>query len=144
MMLRDSIVLLVLTVVLIGLLVPTVKEIIDRSSLHKQQESEDRRRREEKKYYADLARQGKVIESQAQLLDHLAGMFWHLWKMLLRIVYYRTLQKDRDKHDAAFKAYDDESWDLMADIKAEISRARRLASDPNPRVAGESITTPRC
>lgn len=129
MMLRDSIVLLVLTVVLVGLLVPSVKEIIDRRSQHKQQESEDRRRREEKKYDADLARQSKVIESQAQLLDNLACMFWKLWKMLLQIVRYRTLQKDLDKHDAAYKAYDDESWVLMVDIRAEISRARRLASE---------------
>ena len=129
MTLGDSIALLVLTAVLIALLVPTVKEVIDRRSLLRQQEFEDRRRRANKKYEADLARQHKVIESQVQLLDNLAGMFWRLWKMLLRIVYYRTLQKDLDKHHTAYKAYDDESWDLMGDIRAEISRARRLASD---------------
>jgi hypothetical protein len=129
MTLRDGIVLLVLAAVLIGLLVPAVKEVIDRRGLPKQQESEDRRRREEKKYDAELIRQHMVIESQAQLLDNLAGMFWKLWKMFLRVVYYRTLQKDLDRHNAAYKAYDDGSWELMGDIRAEISRARRLSSE---------------
>jgi hypothetical protein len=129
MTLSDSIVLLVLTAVLIGLLIPTVKEVIDRRSLLKQQESEDRRRREDKKHEADLARQRRLIESQAQLLDNLAGMLWKLWKMLLRIVHYRTLQKDMDKHDAAYRIYEDEFWDLIGDIRAEISRARLLAPE---------------
>jgi hypothetical protein len=144
---RESVMLLILTAVLTGLLVPAVKEFIDRRSLRKQQFLDEMRRQEEKKYDAEkrqeekkfdaaLARQSSMLESEAGLLDNLAAMLWRLWKMVLKVVYYRTLHNLPDRHEVAFREYDEHSWDLMCNIRAEISRARRLASpDIHDRLA---------
>jgi hypothetical protein len=35
---------------------------------------------------------------------------------------------NREKHDAAFSAYDDQSWDLLGTLLGLISKTRRLAS----------------
>lgn len=125
---RQSVMLLILTALLTGILVPTVKDIIDRRSHLKQQIFDAERRQEEKKYDAALVRQSKIIDSEAELLDNLATMFWRLWKMVLKVIYYRTLVKLPDRHEIAVQEYDQEGWELTANIRAEISRANRLAS----------------
>jgi hypothetical protein len=112
----QSVMLLVLTAVLTGLLVPIVKSFVDAGTLKRQKESD-----------AERARQASVIDAQIQLLDELASVLWGHQKMLLRITYYATTG-NREKHDEAFRAYDDQSWDSLGSLLALISKTRWLAS----------------
>jgi hypothetical protein len=123
----ESAILLVLTAVLTGLGVPYVKGRIDDRKLEKQKVFDDERLRAQTRYEAGLARQTKVIEAQAQLLDELAETLWGYQKMLLKITYY-AVTGDKEKHRAAFLEYDDQSWDALETLLGLISKSRRLAS----------------
>jgi hypothetical protein len=123
----QNILLLLLTALLTGLLVPIVKGFVDDRKLEKQKRFDDERLRSQKRFEADIARQAKVIDAQAQLLDELAEVLWGYQKLLLRITYYAVIG-DPDKHRVAFIEYDDHSWDLLGSLLALISKTRRLAS----------------
>jgi hypothetical protein len=97
-------------------LVPLVKGIVD-----------DRKLAKQKVFDAELARQGKFLESQAQLLDTVDRILWNYHKILLKVTYYSTLG-DKNKHRAAVEEYQSETWRLLADLRAELSNARRLTS----------------
>jgi hypothetical protein len=125
--LGESIILLVITAGLTGLLIPLVKELIDRGRLAKQNRFEDERLKAQKRFEADLARQTKIIDAQADLVDNLAGTLWAFEKLILRVTYYGAAG-DFEKFRSAFTKFDDEAWDLLAQVLAANSKARRLAS----------------
>jgi hypothetical protein len=108
--------LLVATAGLTGLLVPTIKGRLD-----------DRKYREQKIFDAEIARQSKVIDAQAQLLDDLSHLLWGFLLLSLEVTYYAQ-QGNREKFDAAWRQYDDEGWTYFTKIRAEISKARHLTS----------------
>lgn len=116
-----------LTAVLTGLGVPYVKGRIDDRKLEKQKAFDDERLRAQTRFEAGLARQTKVIEAQAQLLDELAETLWGYQKMLLKITYY-AVTGNSEKHRVAFREYDDQSWDRLGTLLGLISKSRRLAS----------------
>jgi hypothetical protein len=123
----QSVALLVVTAVLTGLLVPIVKGFVDDRKLKKQKAFDDERLRAQREFEADLARQASVIDAQVQLLDELAKVLWGYQKLLLRITYY-AVTGNREKHEAAYSAYDDQSWELLEKILGLTSKTRRLAS----------------
>jgi hypothetical protein len=123
----ESAILLVLTAVLTGLGVPYVKGRIDDRKLEKQKVFDDERDRAQTRFEAGLARQTKVIEAQAQLLDELAETLWGYQKLLLKITYY-AVTGNSEKHRAAYSEYDDQSWDRLGTLLGLISKSRRLAS----------------
>ncbi len=113
----QSLVLLGATAVLTGVLVPLIKGYMD-----------DRKFRQQKLFEADLARQGKVIEAQVQLLESLAQMLWDFQLLAIAVTYYKTLP-DEKRYQLAFDEYDKQSWVFFSKIRTEISKARRLMSE---------------
>lgn len=112
----QSLFLLIATAALTGLLVPILKGRLD-----------DRKFREQKVFEADLARQAKVIDAQASLLSDLSDQLWTFLLLGLEVTYYAQ-QRNQEKFEAAWRVYDDEAWSYFGKIRAEISKARRLAS----------------
>ena len=74
------------------------------------------------------ARQQKVIEAQSKLLDDLSELLWRWRYLSMRIAYYGLLG-DPERYDAAEDEYDKQVWDVFDDVRVQISRARRLASE---------------
>jgi hypothetical protein len=112
----QGLLLLLATAGLTGLLVPLIKGRID-----------DRKLREQKVFESELARQGKVIDAQAQLLDDLSQQLWAFLLASLEVTYY-AVQNNEEKFANAWKSYDEHSWKYFGSIRATISRARRLTS----------------
>jgi hypothetical protein len=124
--LGQNLILLLVTAALTGLLVPIVKDLIDQRRLAKQSVFEDERLRAQREFEAELARQTKIIDAQAELLDELARTLWGFEKLVLRFTYYGA-GGDFNKFVQAFDTFDSEAWDLLADLLAVTSKARRLA-----------------
>ena len=118
----QGLLLLLATAGLTGLLVPVIKGRID-----------DRKLREQKIFESDLARQSKVIEAQAKLLDDLSDLLWGFLLLSLEVTYY-AIQGNDEKYESAWQKYDQKSWEYFGTIRAAISRARRLTA-PNTHQA---------
>ena len=113
----EKIILLVLTALMTGFGIPYVLKRI-----------EERKLREQKKFEADLARQGKIIDAQAKLLDDLSCLLWK-WRYLAKKVVYYGAQKNMEHYTLAKKQYEESVWDILNEFRIEISRARRLVSE---------------
>jgi hypothetical protein len=110
----DNLILLGAAAGLTGVLVPALKAIVDWIG----------RRKQEK-----LDRQAKVLETQAQLLEDLAALFWRYWKLALEVAYYgrQTSEEDQQKFlDARLRYDSQESWEVGRNIQIEVSKAHRL------------------
>jgi len=92
----------VLTALLGGLLVPTIKTYLDR-----------RRSR------LDLSR---------DLLERLAASLWMYWKLAMRVAYYGSKgAARRDDLESALKVWEgDDTWANGGQIQVQVSRAKRL------------------
>ena len=92
----------VLTALLGGLLVPTIKTYLDR-------------RRER-------------FDTSSDLLETLAASLWTYWKFAMRVAYYGSKYPDRrEDFETALRAWDsDEAWTNGGQIQIQVSRARRL------------------
>jgi hypothetical protein len=112
----ENVALLAITAALTGLLVPTVKAIVDQ-----------RHFKEQRRYEAELARQSSVIAAQVQLLDNLATAFWDYILALIAVSYFHVHQ-DEQRAEDAFAKYQDESARRFGYMQAEFSKARRLVS----------------
>ncbi len=112
----EKISLLLLTTTLSGLLIPYLLKKRD-----------ERKLREQKLFEAELARQGKIIDAQAKLLEDLAQLLWGMQLLALELPYY-VLENSQDRYHAAATKYDIESWTYLAKLRVEISKARRLVS----------------
>jgi hypothetical protein len=110
--------LLIVTALLTGLIVPVVKAQMDHRKLQQQ-----------KLFEAEIARQGKIIDAQVQLLENLVRMLWEFQLFALAVSYYK-FHGEAGKYDAALAEYDDKAWQYFGTIRAEISKARRLVSPP--------------
>jgi hypothetical protein len=113
----EKIILLALTALITGFGIPYVLKRV-----------EERKLREQKRFEADLARQSKIIEAQAKLLDDLSQLLWK-WRYLAKRVVYYGAQEDLDRYDLARKEYDEKIWDILNEFRIEISQSRRLVSE---------------
>ncbi len=111
-----TVLILLLTAVLTGLLVPYVKARMD-----------DRKLKDQKRFEADLARQSKVIESQVLLLDRLAELLWGFQFSCLEVSYY-GMTSNQARFEAAMKKYDRQAWDYFLRIGTETGKALRLVT----------------
>jgi hypothetical protein len=95
----------VLTALLGGLLVPSIKTSLDR-------------RRER-------------FDTSSDLLETLAASLWMYWELAMRVAYYGGKGPDRrEEFEAALRAWDsDEAWTNAGQIQIQVSRARRLLPD---------------
>ncbi|MEH2113870.1 hypothetical protein [Nostoc sp.] len=135
----EKAILLFLTAGLSGFIIPYIlkeiderklreQKIVDARRLQEQKEFDARKLQEQKEFDADLIRQNKLLEGQAELLDTLSELLWELQLLALAVSYYKV-HPDPEKHELAFKNYDEKSWILFAKIRCEISKAAHLASD---------------
>jgi hypothetical protein len=113
----QNLILLGATALVTGLLVPYILKVVD------YRKTMDTKERE-----ATLARQGKIIESQSTLLDDLTASLWRWRYLCMRVTYYGG-QGNGARYDEAEKAYDESFWDVMNDIRNEITRTRWLVSE---------------
>ncbi len=88
---------------------------------------DDRRYREQKLFESELARQAKVIDAQATLLDGLSDLLWGFLLAALGVTYYAE-RGDQAKLTEAWARYDAEAWAFFARLRAETSKAQRLTS----------------
>jgi hypothetical protein len=123
----QSALLLLLTALLTGLLVPVVKGVVDDRKLKQQKRFDDARLRAQTEFEASLSRQGKILEAQAQLLQDLADVLWAYLSLVIKVSYYGMLGK-KEEHQRAFEEYDEQSWNLLVKLLALITQTRRLAS----------------
>jgi lipopolysaccharide export LptBFGC system permease protein LptF len=128
----ESIILLALTALLTGFVVPYILKRIDEQRERQRQEVEERKLREQEIFEAELARQSKIIESQAILLENIAQIIWEFQSLACEVTYY-FLENHRERYFAAVDKYDIESWKLLTQIRTEISKSRRLVSDETHR-----------
>ena len=115
---------LVLSLVLLGvssLLIPTVlKQIDDRKAVDQQQ------------FQDELARQDKIIDAQAALLDTMAADFWDYESYASDVVISRDERFGQDDwHQRAVDAYYLQSGPLLGTMRAEISTLLQLAPQSN-------------
>ena len=114
----ENAVLLSLTAVLTGVLVPLLFRRID-----------ERKHREQKIFEAELSRQSKIIEAQVKLLEDLSSLLWEYQLLLIEVPYYRQFP-ERNLYPTALKNYEENSGRLLSRIRAEISKALRLTPYP--------------
>ncbi len=113
----------VLSVLLLGLgsfLIPIVLKQID-----------DRKFVDQQRFQIELARQDKIIDEQAEVLDTLASAFWDYEGYAADVLYSRDERYGRDDwHQRAVDAYYLESGPVLGTMRAEISTLLRLAPRP--------------
>lgn len=113
---NQNIALVAITAALTGVLVPTVKAIMDQHHFRKQ-----------KLYEAELARQSSVIAAQVALLDEISTALWDYMLGLIGVSYYKV-NGDDARAEAAFAKYEEASPGRFGSLQAIISKARRLVS----------------
>ncbi len=112
----EAVLVLVIAAVLTGLLLPFVKARMDARKL-----------REQQLFEARLARQNRILESQAALLESLAQTLWEFRMLMMEVAFHRV-ERPNERYQTALAAYEDKAWDLFAKFRTEISEARRLTS----------------
>jgi hypothetical protein len=113
----EKIVIVVLTALLARFIVPYVLKLVD--------EAKDKR---QKKFEADLARQGKIIEAQSELIDDITKTLWE-WRYLSIKVSYYGVGRKKSLYTAAQKDYEARIWDVLSALRFQITKSRRLVSE---------------
>src|SRR5215210_5981866 len=115
---------LVLSLVLLGvgsLLFPTVLKQID-----------DRKAIDQQRFQEQLARQDKILDAQATLLDTMASDFWDYELYASDVVISRDERFGQDDwHQRAVEAYYQQTGPLLGKMRAEISTLLQLAPRSN-------------
>lgn len=101
----ESVVLLLLTAGLTGLLAPWVLKRVEERRL----------------------RRGKIIEAQSKLLDDLSELLWR-WRYLTIKVTYYAVTGGGAAYEMAKKDYDEKIWEVLGDVRREVSLSIRLVS----------------
>jgi len=123
----ESVILLILTASVTGVLVPFILKRIDERKLKEQKEVDERRLRDQKEFDAALARQSKIIDSQVVLLENLAHLLWEYQLAAIEVSYYDPAGQ-RDLYVSAVRKYQEKAGALFSRIRAEISKALRLTT----------------
>jgi F0F1-type ATP synthase membrane subunit b/b' len=113
----EAVILLLLTALLTGLLVPIVKGFMDTRNLQKQ-----------RLFQEAVARKTKILDSQAELLEVLADVLGGLRMLYTRIAFYARDGR-KQEYEAAFKDFEERSWNFLASYRTQLSKAGRLTSE---------------
>jgi hypothetical protein len=114
----EKVVILLLTALLSGLLVPYVLKRVDEA-----------KSAEQKTLEADLARQARVIEAQSKFLDEITETLWRWRYLSMKVAFYGGENHEAASFEAAFKEYDSQIWDVLSTLRNRITKSRRLASE---------------
>lgn len=113
----QQVALLFLGALITGFGVPLVLRTID-----------SRKLRQQKEFEADLARQGKLLEAQSELLDQITKTVW-AWRYLAKQVVYYGSNGDSARYAAASAKYEEAVWEHLDVFRTQTSKARRLVSE---------------
>lgn len=113
---QEKAVLLLLTAVLTGVVVPQIMASLSQS-----------RFREQKIFEAEIQRQRDILSAQSELLKNLSRLVWDFQLMNINISFYK-LNGSIDGYKLAIKNYQNRSAEVLGQIRAELSMARRLVS----------------
>jgi hypothetical protein len=117
----ENLILLLIAISLTGFLIPLLLKRID---AHR----EDSQTRMQ----AELARQDKVIDAQAAVLDTLAGLLWDYQRLAAEVLAAQSARLGRpEQRTEAVRAYDTEAAALLGKLRAAISTLLRLAPRAN-------------
>ena len=108
--------LLILAALLTGFGAPIVLGFIDQE-----------RSRVQKLLDAGIARQAKLIDAQAVLLDAFARLTWQYQLRAIEVSYYHA-RNDPTSYKNALEKYEQTAGDILGQVRAEISRSLYLAS----------------
>lgn len=121
----ENLILLLIAIGLTGFLIPLVLKRVDA-------QREDSQAR----LQAELARQDKVIDAQASILDTLAALLWDYQRLAAEVLAAESARLGRPELQAeAVRAYDTEAAALLGKVRAAISTLLRLA----PRASYEAV-----
>jgi hypothetical protein len=112
----EAVGLLLITAALTGLLVPFIKGRMDSRNLQNQQLLQEA-----------LARKRKVVDAQAELLEVLADVLGGLQMLYTKIAFYAKDGRSSE-YTAAFKDFEERSWNFLAGYRTQLSKAGRLTS----------------
>jgi len=112
----EAVILLLITAVITGSLVPYVKSKIDRSTFERQKQFED-----------TLAKQKHLREDKAKLFDDLESLLWEYQFLALEPSYF-AMRGNAEGFNEAMQQYDKKASILFAQIRAKISKLGRLAT----------------
>jgi len=124
----EKAILLFLTAMLSGFLIPYILKQVDERKIREQKKVDARKLQDQKEFEANLVRENNVLEAQIKLLENLSEALWKLQLLSLAVSYYKV-HPNQEKYEVALKEYDEQSWVLFKDVRCEISKAARLASD---------------
>jgi hypothetical protein len=113
----QNLVLLGITALLTGLVVPYVLRVVDYRKTIQQKQRE-----------AELARQAKLIDAQAKLLDDLTSLLWRWRYISMKVTYYGSSGIE-EQYEAAWREYDESIWEVLSAVRNEVSRSRHLVSE---------------
>ncbi|WP_239395990.1 hypothetical protein [Frankia sp. CiP3] len=113
----QNIVLLGLSALLAGLVIPYVLKIVD-----------FRRERARAEYESRSARQARVLDSQADFLEEISRKLWDWRYLCMKVTYYGAGDLD-DEYRAAVREYDAGIWVELNAVRNLVSRSRRLSSN---------------
>jgi hypothetical protein len=102
----EQVVILALTAVVTGFLVPYILRRIDERRLREQQ----------------------IVEAQTRLLDSLTKQLWEFQLLALSVSYYKLQGREED-FKGALERYDSRSWEFFGSLRTEISVAGRLTTE---------------
>lgn len=113
----QSLVLLVVTALLTGLVVPYVLKTVEYRKSTEQRERE-----------AASKRQAEIIAAQSKFLDELTTQLWGWRYMSMKVTYYGGTGS-ADEYASASQDYNAAVWDSLNQLRNQISRSRRLVSE---------------
>lgn len=113
----QSILLLFLTALLTGLLVPWINAQLTH-----------RKFKQQVVFEADLSKQHKVIEAQSDTLEELERIIWNHYLRALAVAWYKCRPKDQTKGAATFEKYDEEAWEFYGAMQQALGKASRLVA----------------
>lgn len=124
----ENAVLLLLTALITGLIVPVVLRRIDEGRQEIQSAAQELRLREQKRFEADLARQTKVIDAQGAFLNTIADLLWEYQLLFIAVPYYHQFPQQRGRYLEAVQEYHAKAGECLGRIRAEISKGMRLTT----------------
>lgn len=113
----EKVVLLFLTALLTGILVPYINAKIN-----------DRKLRNQKLFEAELIRQNKLIESQNDLLIQLEKLAHQFHQLIVSVAWYKVGEPNEERYNTNRNEYEKHYWQFETEISTEIAKAHRLVS----------------
>lgn len=109
--------LLLLTALLTGILVPYINAKIN-----------DRKLRNQKLFEAEIISQNKLIESQNDLLIQLEMLAHQFHQLIVSVAWYKVGEPNEERYNTNRNEYEKHYWQFDTEMRTAIGKAHRLVS----------------